>query len=1088
MSTASSDPLPNARFAAFAYRWRWLLSAVVVGLIALAGTSAMGRVQGRTEALGSLGDNSNGSGVLQPLVFDPTFDVWFGDADRAVRTFYEIEERFVAEDYVMVTFETDDSPYGVFGRDSLATIARLTERFLTVPGVRHVRSLTYNPWIRWGSIEDEAGFEEGLLISDLVEGDPATLSDDDIVERMIAVLGAERVAQRLGEARVRAVLGPDANFGDFIGEPLLLGTILNESGTTTAIQVQVLRPRVDPERLERAFADDPDAKNTAAALYSVQYQRAAVRGIEHFLRMEHGLAIPTPEFDALEAWIAAQPAGEAQSALYRELRDPTRNFMADEHGELVRKFLEYDAVVAGVDEASGVRFVDRSDPTAPLEAPADFRPRPLSDYTFKLGGVPFFERNFENVGLADSRYIPLMFLVIIICLALIFRGVVGVVVPLMVVFGSIIGMLGMGFAKGDLFNNLTIMSPNMLTAVAIADAIHLVAAWVALRSKFDDKRALIVEVLRRNALPVFLTSVTTAIGFYSLTVSGLAPVRMLGYTAGFGTLLAYLLSMTLVPAVLSLVPHRSGARTTRGSQAAGFFTEERSDRYVARLLRVRKPILALAGSLAVMAAVGLTRVEIDTDFRGMFPDDNPTMSDFRWIESRMGGVGDLEIVFTGLGADRDQAMPLAPAEEQRLSELRLRRQGAVEFPDEFAALDSDEREELSALAVRERDWNAVRIGVSPRFLDSLDAFEQRLRMEMADSDSDLAVITDLISPLDILRKMHQVQHENRATFYRVPREGDVPEEFRQAQLGFDEWTEEWSLVPAQSGASLVAQYYLQYENGARPGENLATQLSIDRTRFRMQGRVVQASSMDHQRAFRRIEEIAQTEFPELAASMTTSARADSGDVLAGPTTPVSDFTISGKTLLFARTSHLFTMGFIQSMSIALVVITLIIGLIFRSVRLALVSLVPNVLPIVLPLSVFGLLGVPLHGPAILVSTVALGVCVDDTIHFLTKFVRARKAGRSIESALSYVLQESGSAITITTVVLMIGFATLLLSDFTPNFMMGALATFMIGLAWIADLVVTPVVLSLYAGASEATDSNADAPQRASRNEAEPALS
>ena len=174
---------------------------------------------------------------------------------------------------------------------------------------------------------------------------------------------------------------------------------------------------------------------------------------------------------------------------------------------------------------------------------------------------------------------------------------------------------------------------------------------------------------------------------------------------------------------------------------------------------------------------------------------------------------------------------------------------------------------------------------------------------------------------------------------------------------------------------------------------------------------------------------------------------------------LAGFILSGKTLLFARTSDLFARGFVQSMGLALVTITILIGVIFRSLRFALISLIPNVLPIMLPLSVFGLLGIPLDGPSILVSSVALGVCVDDTIHFFSKFDRGRRRGLTPAQSLTYVLTQSGAAMTVTTVVLIIGFSTLLLSDFSPNFQMGALAALMIGLAWIADFIVTTAVLS-----------------------------
>ena len=221
---------------------------------------------------------------------------------------------------------------------------------------------------------------------------------------------------------------------------------------------------------------------------------------------------------------------------------------------------------------------------------------------------------------------------------------------------------------GFLFNNLTMISPNMLTAVGIADAIHLVASWMVIRRRADTKHAAILETMRRNAVPVLLTSVTTAIGFFSLTVSGLAPVRMLGIMAGIGALVALVLSLTIVPAVLSLVPHRPGGDARVAG--AGLFDRGRAERFVAFIVSKRAPILAITAALALVAVYGVSRVRIDTDFRAMFPDDNEKIADFQWIEDQLGGVGDLEIVFDGTRGEV-RAPELTREERARLDELRL---------------------------------------------------------------------------------------------------------------------------------------------------------------------------------------------------------------------------------------------------------------------------------------------------------------------------------------------------------------------------------------------------------------------------------
>lgn len=1028
-------PTPNDDgFLGRLYDLRWPLTLVALGGVVLSLVLGTSRIGALGSAVAGLGDTTPGIGAPPPTVFDPRMSNWFGAEDEAVRSYNAIEDRFVAEDFVMLTFENPGAELGVFAPEALDMVARLTAALERIPGVRHVRSLTSNPWIRWAEIE--AG-ESGLVISDLVEGDPLELGEAELIERFVAVLGAERAAARLGEERVRSVLGPDVALSDFIGEPRLLGTIVSEDASTSAIQVQVLRPIADPELAAAALEADAVLGEVAPDLFSIQAQRAALRGIEHCLRVESGRSVPSPEGEALVARVAALPEGEEKLEWQTRLADPTRAFVPGFEGAPVRKWFDYDP-----DGEGG--WVDSSDPSHPVVAPKGFSPVPRSPFEFHLGGVPLFELNFEEVGMSDAKYMGLMFLIIAVLLAVVFRNVSGVLTPMAVVFGSVGAMVGIAFSLGFLFNNLTMISPNMLTAVGIADAIHLVASWLVIRGGVDSRREAILETLRRNALPVLLTSITTAIGFFSLTVSGLAPVRMLGVMAGLGALVAFVLSMTLVPAMLSLVPHRPG----KGSRPAmaGIFTPERSRRWVGVIGRRQGGILLGTGVLAVVGLIGLARVRIDTDFRAMFPEDNEVMGDFGWIEDRMGGVGDLEIVFDG----HRGAPPVEGLDREaraRLEELHLRSVGAAEF-DELRALDGEERAELQGLEVREEAARAAGIGIDAAFLGALDRFEARLRGEMAEAGSDMAVITDLSSPLDVLRKIHQVQNENAAEAYRTPTEADVPASQRVASLEYDEWTEEWSMTPAQSGSSLVAQYYLQYENGAKPGENLGTELSPDRTQFRMQGRVEQAPSDVQSAAFARIEEIAREEFPELGA------RVD-GEVPEGAR---SAMTVSGKTLLFARTTKVFALGFIESMSIALLLITVLIGVIFRSWKLALTSMAPNVLPIILPLSVFGLIGVPLDGPAILVSSVALGVCVDDTIHVFTKYVRARRRGHSTDEALVHVFEQAGAAVSLTTIVLVVGFSTLLLSDFSPNFMMGSLASAMIALAWVGDMLVVPALL------------------------------
>ena len=174
-------------------------------------------------------------------------------------------------------------------------------------------------------------------------------------------------------------------------------------------------------------------------------------------------------------------------------------------------------------------------------------------------------------------------------------------------------------------------------------------------------------------------------------------------------------------------------------------------------------------------------------------------------------------------------------------------------------------------------------------------------------------------------------------------------------------------------------------------------------------------------------------------------------------------TLSGKHYLFTNMVQRFSFTLISSLSLALLIITLLIIVIYRSLTLGMLSLVPNLLPLVLPIGVMGLLGLPLDGPAVLVCAVALGVCVDDSIHFLTKFTHGLRDGMNILDALQQAFRQVGAALTWTTLVLMMGFGVLTLSTFRPNMLIGYLGVLMIGLAWVADFLILPALLAFTHG-------------------------
>lgn len=168
--------------------------------------------------------------------------------------------------------------------------------------------------------------------------------------------------------------------------------------------------------------------------------------------------------------------------------------------------------------------------------------------------------------------------------------------------------------------------------------------------------------------------------------------------------------------------------------------------------------------------------------------------------------------------------------------------------------------------------------------------------------------------------------------------------------------------------------------------------------------------------------------------------------------------LAGATIIFVSAVGELTKGQIRSLILALAVITLMITLIFRSLRIGALSMIPNVLPILTMLGIMGWLDFPLDTNTVMIGPITLGIAVDDTIHYITRFKREQKHGVSPAKAMEGTLLSTGRALVSTSMILALGFSVTILSSFRPQSILGGLGGLTIMMALVADLIVLPVVM------------------------------
>ncbi len=285
--------------------------------------------------------------------------------------------------------------------------------------------------------------------------------------------------------------------------------------------------------------------------------------------------------------------------------------------------------------------------------------------------------------------------------------------------------------------------------------------------------------------------------------------------------------------------------------------------------------------------------------------------------------------------------------------------------------------------------------LNPELLAKIDQVANRLRKD--------PLFSEVISPAEFFKLMNRAFHADNQRFYILPKRRD-----------------------------LLAQYLLLYG-----GTELEHFLDQDQTWARISARTPVHSSEQLNHKMRELYTYLGQVFKD-------------GGV---------QYRITGKTYLVNRVVDEIVRSQTESLSIAAVLIFGLMFVVLRSLKIGFLSVPPNVFPILANLGFMGLVGIPLNTATATISAVAIGIAVDDTIHFLVRYQEARKNLDPIE-AVREALRSKGLAAITTSLVLVIGFCILLVSRFIPTVQFGLLCAIVMIWALLADLFLLPALIKV----------------------------
>ncbi|MFP6626980.1 MAG: MMPL family transporter [Deltaproteobacteria bacterium] len=292
---------------------------------------------------------------------------------------------------------------------------------------------------------------------------------------------------------------------------------------------------------------------------------------------------------------------------------------------------------------------------------------------FKITGLTEFDIAFWQAFVNDFYVLlGLMFVVFLIVLGVLFRSFSGVLLPSLTVGLSLVWTLGIMGLAGYMANMSTPMLAVILLALGVADSVHMICEYQEELANGRERAEAIVEAARSVFIPCLFTSLTTALGFLGLELVRVPPLREFGLLAAVGALMAFVVTYTLVPAVLRLLP----PPVVLISAAEGGDSNHRS-RFLHRAfsLATQHRYLVVGASLAFMAIglAGLPYVRVSANWYDYLESGHPIIEATDFIEDKVGGVHSIELLFESRDAEGSEGIK-NPAGLAELAALQVKLQ------------------------------------------------------------------------------------------------------------------------------------------------------------------------------------------------------------------------------------------------------------------------------------------------------------------------------------------------------------------------------------------------------------------------------
>jgi predicted RND superfamily exporter protein len=541
-----------------------------------------------------------------------------------------------------------------------------------------------------------------------------------------------------------------------------------------------------------------------------------------------------------------------------------------------------------------------------------------------------------------SLFLGLSAFLIILFLYIAFKSIWGILIPQIVIVGSLVWTIGgMGLFDEPVNIILTVL-PSVMFVVCMSDVIHLVSKYLdALRVEKDTFTAIKVAV-KEVGLATFLTSLTTSIGFFSLYFVQVQPIQVFGVILGIGVLIAFVLTFLTLPILFYIFP---GPKHIRRAEPKDHFWKTFLEKAFVFVLKKRKSILITSGIVLIISLIGMFQIETNNFMMDDLKESEQMKKDFNFFDDNFGGIRPFEL----------------------------------------------------AVLIKGKSTKVWDKGI----IQKLDSVETYLEKEYG--------VTVKVSLVKILKTLNRSAHAGNIDEYQIPTSNKKIRSFKR-------------IIKLADKGRFVYSFIDSSEH-----------------RTRISGTIPDIGNVS-----------AREKTEKFYAFLKKNHLEDQ-----------IEFKITGTGHLLDKNMRYLAVSLVKGLGVSIILVALIIGFVYRSGRILIISVITNVLPLLFIAGYMGFTGVELKTSTSIIFTIAFGIAVDDTIHFLGKFKYELMKGKGKIYALKRSYLTTGKAMILTTLILSSGFLLLVFSSFLGTFYMGLLLCITFAVALVADLTLLPVLLLLF---------------------------